>query len=122
MSPPLSRGILLSVLIKLSHCGLLGYGTGEGSCAAAPFRSQWVKWSYGCPAFAPCCSEFGYCRPLSEWEYGAFRDCNGVQYPSFAEGFPFLVIFRSAMGLLFPQRLWQQRQLLVLMTVIQLEK
>ena len=122
MSPPLSRGILLSFLIKLSHCGLLGYGTGEGSCAAAPFRSQWVKWSYGCPAFAPCCSEFGYCRPLSEWEYGAFRDCNGVQYLSFAEGFQILDIFRSAMGLLFPQRLWQPRQLLVLMTVIQLEK
>ena len=79
MSPPLlSRGLLVSVLIKLSHCGLLGYGTGEGSCAAAPFRSKWVKWAYGCPAFAPCCSEFGYCRPLSEWEYGAFRDCNGV--------------------------------------------
>ena len=37
-----------------------------------------MKWSYGCPSFAPCCSEFGYCRPLSEWEYGAFRDCNGV--------------------------------------------
>ena len=122
MSPPLSRGLLLSVLIKLSQCGLLGYGTGEGSCAAAPFRSQWVKWAYGCPAFAPCCSEFGYCRPLSEWEYGAFRDCNGVQYPSFVEDFTFQVIFRSAMGALCPQRLWQPRQLLVLMTVIQLGK
>ena len=40
MSHPLSKSLVLSVLIKLTHCGLLGYGTGEGSCAAAPFRSQ----------------------------------------------------------------------------------
>ena len=44
--------------------GLLGAGHGEGSCAAPPFRAYAVKWSYGCPGFAPCCSEFGYCRPL----------------------------------------------------------
>ena len=44
--------------------GLLGAGHGEGSCAAPPFRAHAVKWSYGCPGFAPCCSEFGYCRPL----------------------------------------------------------
>ena len=44
--------------------GLLGAGEGEGSCAAAPFRAHHVQWTYGCPAFAPCCSEFGYCRPL----------------------------------------------------------
>ena len=44
--------------------GLLGAGEGEGSCAAPPFRAYAVKWTYGCPAFAPCCSEFGYCRPL----------------------------------------------------------
>ena len=36
-------------------------------------RSYEVQWSYGCPAFAPCCSEFGFYRPLSEWEYGEFR-------------------------------------------------
>merc|ERR1719410_942931 len=69
--------LLLPALLQV-RAGLLGYGTGEGSCAAAPFRAKWVKWSYGCPAFAPCCSEYGYCRPLSEWEYGEFRDCNGV--------------------------------------------
>jgi len=67
--------ILQSHLVK---CGLLGYGTGEGSCAAPPFRAYEVQWAYGCPHFAPCCSEFGFCRPLEEWDYGKFRDCNGV--------------------------------------------
>ena len=33
------------------------------SCAAYPFRSVHVYWSKGCPHHAPCCSEFGYCRP-----------------------------------------------------------
>ena len=69
---------LLLLHVSCAAGGLLGAGTGEGSCAAPPFRSHEVQWSYGCPAFAPCCSEFGYCRPLSEWEYGEFRDCNGV--------------------------------------------
>ena len=54
----------ISILVSSASCGLLGYGKGEGSCAAAPFRSYEVKWAYGCPPFAPCCSEFGYCRPL----------------------------------------------------------
>ena len=71
-----NSGQKLILLLFLTSCsltsaGLLGAGTGEGSCAAPPFRSHEVQWSYGCPAFAPCCSEFGYCRPLSEWEYGA---------------------------------------------------
>ena len=56
------------VVVSLHHHqvagGLLGAGEGEGSCAAPPFRAYAVKWTYGCPAFAPCCSEFGYCRPL----------------------------------------------------------
>merc|ERR1711994_128731 len=58
--------------------GLLGAGTGEGSCAAAPFRALAVKWPLGCPASAPCCSEYGYCQPEASWHAGAFRDCNGV--------------------------------------------
>merc|ERR1711913_166849 len=53
-------------------------GTGEGSCAAAPFRALAVKWPLGCPASAPCCSEYGYCQPEASWHAGAFRDCNGV--------------------------------------------
>ena len=91
--------LLEVLLVVLCHHqvagGLLGAGQGEGSCAAPPFRAYQVKWTYGCPGFAPCCSEFGYCRPLvqntehlldshsvsylqEEWEYGHFRDCNGV--------------------------------------------
>merc|ERR1712048_664605 len=60
--------------------GLLGAGHGEGSCAAAPFRTpaEALKWPLGCPPGAECCTEFGYCRPHAEWEYGHFRDCNGV--------------------------------------------
>merc|ERR1719412_1414594 len=72
--------VLVTLLARMpgSAGGLLGAGEGEGSCAAAPFRAHHVQWSYGCPAFAPCCSEFGFCRPLAEWQYGEFRDRNGV--------------------------------------------
>merc|ERR1712060_411122 len=61
----------------MGHAGLLGAGTGAGSCAAAPFRSAVVDWAGGCPVHAPCCSEFGYCRGREEWLAGGFRDCNG---------------------------------------------
>lgn len=71
-------GFIFALSLHPSEGGLLGAGTGEGSCAAAPFRAYEVKWPYGCPSFAPCCSEYGYCRPLEEWDYGKFRDCNGV--------------------------------------------
>ena len=27
-------------------------------------RAYAVQWEYGCPSFAPCCSEYGFCRPL----------------------------------------------------------
>ena len=71
------------VIVSLSascHAGLLGAGTGEGSCAAAPFRANAaaLKWPLGCPAGAECCTEYGYCRAQAEWAAGAFRDCNGV--------------------------------------------
>merc|ERR1712002_1092967 len=71
------------VIISLSascHAVLLGAGTGEGSCAAAPFRAPAgaSKWPLGCPAGAECCSEYGYCRSQAEWAAGGFRDCNGV--------------------------------------------
>merc|ERR1712150_169747 len=57
-----------------------GAGHGEGSCAAAPFRTpvELIKWPAGCPPGAECCTEFGYCRPQVEWTAGQFRDCNGV--------------------------------------------
>merc|ERR1712112_210272 len=60
------------------HAGLLGAGTGGGSCAAAPFRSTSVQWPLGCPDTAPCCSEFGYCQIEANWHAGLFRYCNGV--------------------------------------------
>merc|ERR1712227_926934 len=72
--------VLLSCLAATCQAGLLGAGHGEGSCAAAPFRTpvEALKWPDGCPAGAECCTEFGYCRPQAEWVAGAFRDCNGV--------------------------------------------
>merc|ERR1712012_1266239 len=72
--------VLLSCLAATCQAGLLGAGHGEGSCAAAPFRTpvEALKWPHGCPAGAECCTEYGYCRPQAEWAYGAFRDCNGV--------------------------------------------
>ena len=58
-------------------CGLLGAGTGPGSCAAPPFRAgSGVMWGDGCPDFAPCCSEYGYCQDMQAWVAGRFRDCN----------------------------------------------
>merc|ERR550532_3845521 len=78
----MSRVAVLVVALAASCCqaGLLGAGHGEGSCAAAPFRTpaEALKWPLGCPPGAECCTEFGYCRPHAEWEYGNFRDCNGV--------------------------------------------
>merc|ERR1712126_576358 len=58
-----SRVAVVLLSAASCHAGLLGAGTGEGSCAAAPFRALAVKWPAGCPASAPCCSEYGYCQP-----------------------------------------------------------
>ena len=40
-----------------------GAGSGPASCAAPPYRSREVHWKFGCPPFASCCTEFGFCRP-----------------------------------------------------------
>merc|ERR1712133_53965 len=71
--------ILLSYTASC-YAGLLGAGHGEGSCAAAHFRTpiEALKWPAGCPAGAECCTEYGYCRPQAEWLAKQFRDCNGV--------------------------------------------
>merc|ERR1712055_924989 len=69
---------LVALLAGCCHGGLLGAGTGGGSCAAAPFRSTSLQWPLGCPESAPCCSEFGYCQIEANWHAGLFRDCNGV--------------------------------------------
>merc|ERR1719474_2584259 len=69
---------LVALLAGCCHGGLLGAGTGGGSCAAAPFRSISLQWPLGCPESAPCCSEFGYCQIEANWHAGLFRDCNGV--------------------------------------------
>ena len=44
--------------------GCLGAGTGTGSCPAPPFRAaeEEIEHSDGCPDYAPCCSEYGYCQ------------------------------------------------------------
>ena len=70
-------------------------GTGHGSCPAFPNRSDDIDHVGGCPRYAECCTEFGYCHPLVSytymmvmtsdngtliqdiWEKGYFRDCNG---------------------------------------------
>merc|ERR1740131_835843 len=75
---PVLHAFLVVVLAGCCHGGLLGAGTGGGSCAAAPFRSTSLQWPLGCPESAPCCSEFGYCQIEANWHAGLFRDCNGV--------------------------------------------
>ena len=71
--------ILSASLLSVSLAGLLGAGRGEGSCAAPPFRAptEELKWSEGCPEWAACCTEYGYCQPKASWEAQLFRDCNG---------------------------------------------
>jgi len=60
-------------------CGCLGSGTGAGSCPSAPFRAELsqIEHKEGCPEYAKCCTEYGYCHPRSSWLSGFFRDCNG---------------------------------------------
>merc|ERR1712115_269965 len=70
--------VLFATLAASCHCGLLGAGYGAGSCFAVPYRSKAVDHAAGCPASAPCCSEYGYCQPEANWKAGMFRDCNGV--------------------------------------------
>jgi len=52
-------------------------GTGHGSCASFPFRTDDIDHVGGCPRYAECCTEFGYCHGKDSWEAGYFRDCNG---------------------------------------------
>merc|ERR1712110_492331 len=76
----MSGSLLLAVclgLISVAQCGLLGAGTGHGSCPAFPNRPEDFDHVGGCPRYAECCTEFGYCHPLDSWEKGYFRDCNG---------------------------------------------
>merc|ERR1712110_426897 len=76
----MSGSLLLAVclgLISVAQCGLLGAGTGHGSCPAFPNRSDDIDHVGGCPRYAECCTEFGYCHPLDSREKGYFRDCNG---------------------------------------------
>merc|ERR1712212_1229375 len=71
--------VLVLLGVGSIEAGLLGAGTGGGSCAAAPFRTpvSQLQWPGGCPASTPCCSEFGYCHSRENWPAGGFRDCNG---------------------------------------------
>ena len=45
--------------------GCLGAGVGAGSCPAAPFRAPIddIDHTEGCPAWAECCTEYGFCHP-----------------------------------------------------------
>merc|ERR1712180_541421 len=80
LTPTTMRPVAFLVALLAGCCrgGLLGAGSGGGSCAAAPFRSTSLQWPLGCPESAPCCSEFGYCQIEANWRAGLFRDCNGV--------------------------------------------
>ena len=52
-------------LSATTEAGLLGAGTGDGSCAASPYRAAEAElaWPQGCPEWAACCTEYGYCHP-----------------------------------------------------------
>merc|ERR1712141_519997 len=80
--------VLLLSLISASHAGLLGAGHGAGSCPAFPNRTPTTDLDHvaGCPRYAECCSEFGYCHPKDSWVAGYFRDCNGQSNGQALEG------------------------------------
>merc|ERR1712012_1335558 len=80
--------VLLLSLISATHAGLLGAGHGAGSCPAFPNRTPTTDLDHvaGCPSYAECCSEFGYCHPKDSWIAGYFRDCNGQSNGQALEG------------------------------------
>merc|ERR1712233_214772 len=83
----LASFLLLSIL-SATEAGLLGAGHGAGSCAAFPNRTPTADLDHvaGCPRYAECCSEFGYCHPKDSWIAGYFRDCNGQSNGQALEG------------------------------------
>merc|ERR1719447_2617082 len=68
--------LVVCVSLSVAAGQLLGAGSGQGSCSAPPYRSRVVEYWQGCPEAAPCCNEYGYCRPQEEWLRGVYRDCN----------------------------------------------
>ena len=55
--------VLVATVLLRVEAGLLGAGHGHGSCRAAPFRSDDLDHVGGCPRYAQCCTEYGYCHP-----------------------------------------------------------
>merc|ERR1712088_52813 len=80
--------LLLISILTTTEAGLLGAGQGAGSCAAFPNRTPTTDLDHvaGCPRYAECCSEFGYCHPKDSWVAGYFRDCNGQSKGQALEG------------------------------------
>merc|ERR1712241_912992 len=80
--------LLLISILTTTEAGLLGAGQGAGSCAAFPNRTPTTDLDHvaGCPRYAECCSEFGYCHPKESWIAGYFRDCNGQSNGQALEG------------------------------------
>merc|ERR1711962_1741083 len=88
-----SLTLVISAALLMGHlppteAGLLGAGHGAGSCAAFPNRTPSYELDHiaGCPRYAECCSEFGYCHSRDSRESGNFRDCNGVSNGQPLEG------------------------------------
>merc|ERR1719458_1013658 len=76
---PLAVFLLVGLLVGEGRGQLLlGAGTGPGSCSAPPYRARIIENWQGCSEPTPCCNEYGYCRPKSDWVTGVYRDCNGV--------------------------------------------
>merc|ERR1712192_143866 len=80
--------VLLLSILTAAEAGLLGAGSGAGSCPAFPNRTPSTDLDHvaGCPRYAECCSEFGYCHPKDSWVAGYFRDCNGESNGQALEG------------------------------------
>merc|ERR1712088_1292113 len=80
--------LLLISILTTTEAGLLGAGQGAGSCPAFPNRTPTTDLDHvaGCPRYAECCSEFGYCHPKDSWVAGYFRDCNGQSNGQALEG------------------------------------
>lgn len=73
----------LASLVTEGEGGCLGAGTGAGSCPAAPFRAleEEIDHKSGCPGYAECCTEYGYCHPKVRESLPCCKNATLFHYP-----------------------------------------
>ena len=69
--------LIIFLMGHVSHVsgGCLGAGRGSGSCPAPPFRTHPdnIHHLHGCPPWAECCTEYGFCHSKVEMKLGNIK-------------------------------------------------